>query len=372
MKILISGGHLTPALAFIDYLKKDHPTTEVVFAGRLWAQESTKQRSNEEQEITKRNIKFIPFKAAKLATYNPIELIGQIFYFIPSLVSAMVIIIKHKPNVYLSFGGYLAVPLAIASWLLRIPIITHEQTRSAGLANSLISRLAHTVALAHRSSQKWFPKNKTKITGNLIRPLLIDGSANQPTWFTNKENLPILYITGGSQGSEVINTSASHILRQLTKEWVVIHQCGAASTSRNYERELMQVARNLNKRSQSRYFVRPWIEDHELTWLYKQVRAIVSRAGANTVEEINYFRIPSILIPLPFSHQDEQLANAKALSDKGLAILLLQKDLSPDTLLNAVNELQLKHRRISAKFDRQPKIATDGAKKLYYLLKKAI
>jgi UDP-N-acetylglucosamine--N-acetylmuramyl-(pentapeptide) pyrophosphoryl-undecaprenol N-acetylglucosamine transferase len=372
MKLLISGGHLTPALAFIDYLKQNNHEVEVVFAGRLYTQDKEKQPSREREEVERRNVKFIPFRAAKFASANPADIIFQGALFIHSLVVSLGLLVKHRPQAFLSFGGYMAVPLAITSWLLRIPVITHEQTRSAGVANKFIAHFAQAVAISHLSSKKWFAGTKTRVTGNLIRPILLRETPAQPEWIDNQDSLPILYITGGSQGSEVINTTVSHILRQLTKDWLVIHQVGSPKNNRSYERELSQVAKELTKRSRARYYPKAWITEQELAWIYHNTQAVISRAGANTVEEITYFKLPSILIPLPFSHNDEQLANARSLSDKSLALLLPQKDLSPDSLLQTLDLLLKKQRRIRAKFNRLPDTPTDGAAKLYRLVRKTL
>lgn len=343
MKILISGGHLTPALAFIDYLQTYQKNVEIVFVGREYSRESDRQPSREKQEITARNIEFIPLLAAKLADRSPITLLKQSSRFAASLTGTISIIVKHKPDIFVSFGGYLAVPVALACWVQRIPVITHEQTRSVGISNQIISRLAKKVAISYPESAAYLPDHKTVVTGNLIRKQLLKKNPVKPSWLTSATGLPILYITGGSQGSEVINTTISQVLSRILRDWVVIHQCGTASQTRSYATELQKKKRQLSKTQQSRYYIHEWVNETELAWIYKNASVVVSRAGANTTQELIYNKIPSVLIPLPFSHYQEQQKNAEALAATGGAIIIPQKHLTPETLLEAIASLRAKN-----------------------------
>ena len=364
MKVLISGGHLTPAVALIDYIQSKHPETEIVFAGRLYSRISDQQPSPEKQEISKRGVTFVPFNSGKLTSGSLFTKIIQLMKLCVSIVSAFVLIGRQQPTVFLSFGGYLAVPLAVAAWLWRVPVLTHEQTRTIGVANKLILPLAKKIALSYPEAGAGLPESKTVITGNPIRPSLFK-AAPKPAWLTTKSTKPILYVTGGSQGSEIINTTISRMADYLLKDWVVIHQCGFASKARNYERELHQTTIKLSKQKQDRYYIRPWIEEQELSWIYDNATASITRAGANTLHEIALKQLPSIIIPLPFSHQDEQLLNAKALSENGAALMLLQKDLDPDSLRTAVTDIISKQRVIKRELKKIANRHTKAADKLY-------
>ncbi len=344
MKTLISGGHLTPALALMDYILNQAPLTEIVFVGRAYNRETDLQPSQEIQEASLRQIKFIEMKAAKLGSKHPLKLLPQLFIFIGSLFKALSIVVNQRPDVFVSFGGYLALPLAVAAWLLRVPVITHEQTRAVGVSNQLIAHLAERIAISFPSSAPYFPQHKTVLTGNLIRPQLLAPNPPQPSWFSADQNLPLLYITGGSQGSEVINMTIKNILPQLTKDWQIIHQCGADSSQRSYLTELQQAKDQLPKSKKSRYVVKEWVTTEELSWIYQHTRLVVSRAGANTTYELIYFSIPAVLIPLPFAHHQEQDKNAHSLVETGGAILIPQKQLSGDILLESIAQINRKYK----------------------------
>lgn len=367
MKLVISGGHLTPALALIDYLTKNQQSTEVIFVGRRYNRDSDNQPSQELREAEQRQLEFIPMRAARLNLRQPLRLFPEIFVFIGSLFKSLSIMTNNRPDVFVSFGGYLAFPLAVAAWILRIPIITHEQTRAVGVSNQVIAHLAQKVAISFPSSAEFFPKHKTVVTGNLVRPQLLDKNPSRPKFLDKMPAQPILYVTGGSQGSEVINMTIKHLLPQLTKDWQVIHQCGAASDNRSYLEELELSRSRLPKSRQANYVVREWITTEELSWIYRHARLVVSRAGANTTYELIFFSIPAVLIPLPFAHHQEQQKNAQSLVDTGGALIVQQNNLSAQTLLDAIKSLNRKYKASRHKLS-QLTIIRDADQQLWELI----
>lgn len=343
MTVLTSGGHLTPALAFIDYLQTSQKNVTIVFVGRTYTRESDKQPSREKQEMEARGIKFIPLVSAKLNSNSLLGFFNQGYKFIISIFQASSILSQEKPEVFMSFGSHVAVPIAIACWLRHIPVVTHEQTRTVGLSNKIIGSIAKKIAISFPESAEYFPSHKTVLTGNLIRKQLLKKATEKPSWYSSDSTLPLLYITGGSQGSEVINSTVSQALPRILKDWQVIHQCGAASQTRSYVKELEQRKKILAKTHKARFFIREWITEKELAWIYKHAAACISRAGANTTQELMYNTLPSILIPLPFSNFQEQQKNAEALAATGGSILIPQKNLTPDTLIDALEILRTKN-----------------------------
>lgn len=367
MKILLSGGHLTPALAFIEYIQQNHPEVELYFAGRVYSRKEEKQLSREREEMQARGVTFISFSSGKLGQGNAVSLLRNSLRMLRGFGQALLIFPRYKPDVFVSFGGYLAVPLAVAAWFWRIPVITHEQTRTAGIANNLIAPFAKKIALSYQETKEFFSASKTVITGNLIRQEILKEIKEPPPWFKYQEKKPLLYITGGSQGSEVINATVARSLNVILKDWVVIHQCGSPTKRRNYEKELQRERAQLTKAKQERYYIKPWINEQDLAWIYTKATAVISRAGANTTHELQVRRVPAILIPLPFSHNDEQYLNAKALADTGGAILLPQKDLTSEKLIEALELIKkqpMSFRRKLAKADDYKENAAESLFKL--------
>jgi UDP-N-acetylglucosamine--N-acetylmuramyl-(pentapeptide) pyrophosphoryl-undecaprenol N-acetylglucosamine transferase len=351
MKVLISGGHLTPALALIDYIQEFKPDVDIVFIGRQFARAADGQRSLEEDETAARSVPFYPLDAGKLGQRSLAGWISQGIRFLKSLPRAYSLVRALQPTVAVSFGGYLAVPVSLACWLQRIPVITHEQTRSVGISNQLISRVAAKVAVSYPESAKYFPPHKVSVTGNLIRKQLTIKRPAAPGWWRGDLSLPLLYVTGGSQGSEVLNATVSQCLPRLLRQWSIVHQCGGATKHRNYREELEARRSQLSKNQQQRYIIKDWISDRELAWIYRSATAVVSRAGANTTLELTYHRLPSVLVPLPFSHHREQQRNAEALAAVGGAILLPQKTLTPDSLIEALETIRSRHQSFRRKLE---------------------
>lgn len=367
-RILISGGHLTPALALIDYLKESQiADVEIIFAGRLYSQDIDKQIAQEKTEVEKRGIKFKSFNAPRPAT-NFVEklLIGP--KFIGSFFSACKMLLSVRPKVFVSFGGYLAVPIGVAAWMLGIPLVTHEQTVSAGQANLFLAKFAKIVAVSHKESLKYFPKDKVVITGNPIRPDLINAKPERPDWSKDlNTQKPTLLVTGGNQGSYILNTTISQILPKIIHTWNIIHACGNPTNSINYTHELEKIKQTLHAGHRNNYIIKEWLTTSELAWVYNIADGAISRAGANTVQEIAFAQIPTIFVPLPFAKGNEQLLNAKMLTDTGAAILLEQKNLSAETLIEKIGQLKKLQKSMRRKLEAH-KPNTNGAAKLWNLI----
>ena len=364
MKLLISGGHLTPALAFIDHVQKVQSDIEFTFVGRIYSREKTKQKAKEKEEIEKRGIPFTAFQSGKLGQESLLLLPVSILKMCLAFFTALALFLKEKPQVYLSFGSYLSIPLALASWVLRIPIVVHEQTRTVGIANALVSRFATAVAVSYPESKKQLSHSNVVLTGNPIRETILSTTESKPAWLTTKSSDPLLLVIGGSQGSEIINTTVVQSLPQLTKKWIVIHQCGAKTKLRNYKKELEKARKSLSLKNQKRYFIHEWLTETELAWIYTHVDCAVSRAGANTVQELSVRHVPALYIPLPFSHHNEQYLNAKALADTGQAMLLMQKDATPAQLVDRVYALSKNQKKVRQQLKIHQNNLTTGSQKL--------
>ncbi len=368
-KILISGGHLTPALAVIDQAKKDKRDLEFIFLGREYSQDATQQLSHERAEIEKRGIEFIPTIAPKFYKtfwWNNFNEIGK---WAPALKIAWKIVTEKKPHLFLSFGGYLAFPIALVCRIRHVPVITHEQTSSAGLANQAIAVLSAKVAVSDESTIEQFPDGKTVVTGNPVRTSVMQAASTHPKWIPKDISKPILYITGGNQGSEILNRVVGETLTELTSKWFVIHQCGNPNSYTNYEQTLQVQAQSLPEDLQKEYVVKTWMNEKELTWVYNNARLSVSRSGANTIHELIYHGVPAVLIPLPFSRDNEQHKNAEAIQKAGGAIILEQKDLTPQTFLSALSNVSRRYRSMQQAAEKlKEEYIWDGAKRLLNLI----
>jgi UDP-N-acetylglucosamine--N-acetylmuramyl-(pentapeptide) pyrophosphoryl-undecaprenol N-acetylglucosamine transferase len=372
MKILVSGGHLTPALALIDFVRQ-HTSDHVIFVGRLYSQTQQKQKAREQEEVEKRGVKFIPFQSGKFDDHSLLVRVFQFLLIGKGFFQALAIFSQEKPDVFVSFGGYLALPLAMSAYIKHVPIITHEQTRTAGVANRWIAKIATKVAVTFPETLHFFPKEKTVLTGNPIRQSIFEKNAAQPQWLEKKNSLPLLYITGGSQGSQMINTVVCDALPHVVQNWQVIHQCGNSTLELHYKEDLEKARALLPKNLQDNYVVREWLSEAEQSWIYHYADGVISRAGANTVQELAFFAVPTIFIPLPYTHGDEQEKNASALVKEGGALLISQEKLTTGALLQALDTLKKNAKTFTkqAQAYRQ-QLIMDGDKKLYTLVQEVV
>ncbi|MDQ3008543.1 MAG: glycosyltransferase [bacterium] len=368
MKILITGGHLTPALATIEYIRQHHPADKVIFFGREFSQPALKQISQEKKSIELLEVPFVNFSAPKFGNTTLVERLLLPFTLGSAILKAWLLLGKYKPTIFLSFGGYLAVPVAFACKLRRIPIVTHEQTTVLGKANQAIASIANAVAVSF-PGQYPISDKKIVVTGNPVRSSLLNSHVVMPSWLklTPTQQLPLLYVTGGNQGSQTINGVVAQMLPELLKEWVVIHQVGNAHARQNYRKDLERTKSKLSKELQPRYYIKEWVNEAELTWIYHHATAAISRAGANTVQELGIAKLPAILIPLPFALQDEQLLNARLLADSGGALVIHQKDFSSAVAFSSLQKIKRYQRSMRQKLTTLS-FTAEGAHKLYALV----
>ncbi|MCD8484596.1 UDP-N-acetylglucosamine--N-acetylmuramyl-(pentapeptide) pyrophosphoryl-undecaprenol N-acetylglucosamine transferase [Candidatus Woesebacteria bacterium] len=361
--ILVSGGHITPALATIEYLREEYPEISLSFVGRKFTQEKERQPAKEQELMTELGIPFFAASAAKFHRAHWWRNAEEGIRFVPSLYRAYRILQDNDIDLFLSFGGYLAVPFAIMAKLTGKKVVTHEQTKTTGLANQFISWIADTVAISHEASRKHFPKQKIVLTGNPIRRSLLQTVRSRPAWIPESKK-PILYVTGGSQGSQTINNTVSQILPELTSKFLVIHQCGQSQHHR-YMSQLQAVADELTEAQRENYVIREWVEEKEVSWILQNAVLAISRSGANTTLEMSIQALPAIFIPLPFSHNNEQYKNAQQLVEAGAALLLEQKDLNDESLWEAVQEASAQRAHMKRRAEKlRDTLQTNGAELL--------
>lgn len=348
MNIYVTGGHLTPALAVVDVLRKKEGIN-IYFIGRENMRDFPPQPSHEQREIEERGLPFFPIQAAKFHREHFWLNLLEVIKFPISFFQVLTLFSKRKPDGVLSFGGYIALPVCLVAKLFGARVVTHEQTRVAGLANQVIALIADVVALSHDVSLRYFPKNKTVVTGNPIRESLFKEYKVPPTWFPESiANQPFIYVTGGSQGSQVINHTLLVLLPKILRHFVIVHQCGIHS-HHTYRKELEKFRDSLPTGLKMRYFVREWIEAKEVSYLMRHAKFVISRAGANTVQELTLSGTPAIFIPLSFAYQNEQEKNARDMVNAGAAIMILQKDLYPNTLYDAILRVNRRFESMKAK-----------------------
>ena len=334
-KLLITGGHSTPAIAVIEEIKFNNKDWEIYYVGSKYSSLEGKKLNSYEFQTLKRlkNIKFIHLISGKLArNFSPKYILSMLKIPI-SFLHALLINIRYRPNLILSFGGFLSTPLIITGKLLGIPSITHEQTHSAGIANKINARFVKKIAVTFPDSVNQFPSKKTVVTGNPLRKEIENPKPSKRM----KEILndkKVIYVTGGKTGSENINQVIKHILKELLEKYLIIHQVGPMQIQ-----EFKNHKATLEDDLKKNYYPLEYLSAGEVGTVFKASQLVISRSGANTVLELLKNKCKSILIPLPFSAGNEQLKNAQFLKKTGLAEIIKDHNLTPKHLSKTIAKM---------------------------------
>lgn len=339
-----TGGHLGPALAIINQLNQQYPKdVDILYIGSKHGIEFKRAK-----ELT------IPFKSVatgKLRRYFSWQNFTDLFRVLLGIFQSFIILLRYNPSVIFSTGGFVSVPVVIAGWVLRKKILIHEQTNSVGLANRIAGRFASIIAITHKDSERYFPRKKVIHTGIPIREELFKGSKEKAlATFGLTSELPLIFITGGSQGSHLINRIIKEQLSELLTFLQIIHQCGTGTTTtQSDEKNLLEAKSKLSPELQDRYQVVQFL-GAELANVLNACDLIIGRSGAGTVNEAIALQNPAIFIPLQIATRDEQYLNAKVMENAGAAIIIREHSLNGPELTKTLKELfiggkiqQMKH-----------------------------
>ena len=327
-----SGGHTMPALAMIQAIKdySNNFQCTLLYIGS--------HNGVEKELIENNNVEYRSISTGKFRRYLSINNFLDIFRIFIGIKQSRKILNDFKPDVLISTGGFVSVPPVIAAKQLKIPIIIHEQTIDAGLANKIASRFANKVALTFNESKKYFLKKDTLLTGLPIRKELFDGNKNEALKKFNLDTkLPVIYFTGGGLGCHILNLTALKILPELLEKSNVIFQTGKALNNRDFF-EMKKFRESLDNNKKKRLLVFDFIKE-ELAAVYALADLAVARSGAGTVNELMALNIPAIFIPLAIATKNEQLRNAGYVKKIGGSIIIEEKDLNPEILLKSINDI---------------------------------
>jgi UDP-N-acetylglucosamine--N-acetylmuramyl-(pentapeptide) pyrophosphoryl-undecaprenol N-acetylglucosamine transferase len=335
--IFITGGHITPAIALMDAIGETYPSWQIVCVGRHIAIEGTKEESVERKLVTQRGGIFLPLMAGRLSRSFSLHTLVSLAKVPVGFVQAFWYCLKHRPAIVVSFGGYIGLPVAVAAFMLRIPVVIHEQTRVMGLANKIISVIATRICVTFDDQKHQFASLKTVVTGLPMRGELFHPPKKNP--FDIDNTLPVVYVTGGSTGAVSLNDALFDAIPTLTESFVVFHQTGKLSLSK-----AQQLQAQLSAVQKKRYIVSDFFHTEELSWILHKAKVVVGRSGANTVMEMAVLHKPMICIPLPWSAGGEQMANAQWLADAGLGVVVEQEHIQTSKLIELVRLMPKKNK----------------------------
>jgi len=330
--ICITGTHHTPAVELIKQLQSDTKTSwKIEYLGHIYSTENHILHTI----IPKLKVNFHQINGGKLdRRWLPNTLCG-IPKTIKAIFASSKLIKEIKPDIIVSFGGYVSVPVVIAGFLHRIPSITHEQTLTISLSTKINSYFVNKIALSFEESvnNSNLPANKTIITGNLIRSDIYHKDSPKYKSLNGIINqYPLLYVTGGNQGSTPINKIFEKTINELSKKYTIIHHTGKLDYPYFREKFL----------NQKNYYPTEFVDLEDIGWVLNNARIIISRSGANICQEIVTLKKNCILVPLPVSQQNEQLLNANWTKENlpSQTIIIHQSGLTSKKIIGSVTKLK--------------------------------
>ncbi|MDD6046188.1 MAG: undecaprenyldiphospho-muramoylpentapeptide beta-N-acetylglucosaminyltransferase [bacterium] len=350
-KIILTGGgsagHVTPNLALLPQLQAEG--IEVHYIGTADGIERT--IVSERSDIT-----YHVISSGKLRRYFSWKNFTDPFRVLRGMFQARRIMREVKPAAVFSKGGFVSVPVVIAAHGKHIPVVTHESDYTPGLANKINAKFADKICVTFEDTLSHVGA-KGVHTGTPIRPELYEGDKERGLSFLGfDDKKPILLVMGGSLGAAAVNDAVRAALPKLLLSYDIVHLCGKGKVEESLAQPGYRQFEYVNE---------------ELPDVFAATDIVVSRAGANAVFEFLALSKPALLIPLPRSaSRGDQILNAGYFARKGFAMVLEQESLTPETLLDAVNDLYDRRLSFIATMSAEP--LADGTDEVLAVIRSAM
>lgn len=358
-----TAGHVFPALAVAELLPKE---IDVVWLG-------SKNGKDASFVASLPRVRFAPIPSGKYRRYFSFRNFIDIFKIIHSFFVSFFILAKLKPLLLFSKGGFVSTPPCVAAYFLRIPVITHECDASPGLATRLNAFFAKKILVSYPNTINLFKKKyKKKIiyTGNPVRSIFYNAKdiSSLKHFFEKMPSKPILLVLGGSLGAAQINDLIYENIKELLKDFFIVHQTGDANIER--AQKILQELKEEKYDSYSSYMPISFIKD-EMPGLISASFAVVSRAGSNTLWELATLGATMLLVPLEkASSRGDQLENALFFEENKAAIVLKGTDANGIFFMHILKKLLKDDAFRKSLGEMAKKLSNDGvAKKIVEIIK---
>lgn len=325
-----SGGHFYPLIAVAEQIneyKRKGLDVELYYIGT---------EAYNKTDLEANNIKFIYCPSGKKRKYFSLLNYLDIFKIIYGFFVAVYKLFVLYPDVVFSKGSYTSVPVTLACFLLRIPVVVHESDTRPGSANKLAATFARYVAISFEEVAEYFPASKTQLTGIPLRKAFVEVIANPIQELGLPNDKPLLFVTGGSLGAERLNSLILESLDELLPEYVILHQTGDvhAQAVESFAASKMGSVKLLEH-----YFVKGTLTAREINAAESAAVMVISRAGTGSIYEIAEKGKPAILIPIPESISHDQKTNAYAYARIGAASVLEEANLTDGLLASEISRI---------------------------------
>jgi len=336
MKVVLcaggTGGHILPAIVLASLMNKKNWNIKIMCR-------SKDVNLSEKFQSFSKDLVFLPGRGLPR---NRISI--KFFLFILDLLVAFFksffFLLSYKPDLLISFGGYISFAPSFAAFLCRIPVIMVEQNSIPGLANKMISLFCKEIFLNFEEAKKYF--NKGTVINQPVDPSIgtVSRKSGCLALGLNPKRKTIL-ILGGSQGAQGLNNIVKDTVKNLS-DWNIIWSCG-----RN---NLREISSNFGPKDADRVAVAGFFEN--MSEVYAAADVVVCRAGASTLSELDVCGLSAVLVPFPYATDDHQFYNALSFAKKHNAIVIREEELDPKKLMSAVLTLikknPLRKKNISA------------------------
>jgi len=339
-----TGGHIYPAIAIAREFQARDASRRVVFVGTQYGLEKT--------IVPKAGFPLEFISVGGLKGKGPLDLAKNLLRLPVGFFQAWRVIGRHHPSVVLGVGGYSSGPVLLAAWMRGVPTIIHEQNAYPGLANRSVAKFVKAVAVAFADAAPRLKRSDAVVTGNPVRKEFFE-AARQPA---TGNRLNRLLVFGGSQGSKMLNDAVIRALPLLPRDLEIVHQTGP--------KMLDEVQRSYAEFPNARIvaYIDPMVDE------LAAADIVIARAGAMTIGELAAVGRAAILVPFAAATNNHQELNARVMEKAGAAIVITEKELTPQALAEAVARIEPQKMGAAAKALSQP----EATKKIVDTIEKII
>ena len=354
-----TGGHIFPAISIADALKSLAPESEILFVG-----------AKGKMEMTKVPEAGYPIKGLWISGVHRGELLRNIFFplkLLWSLLQSLVLVIRFRPDCVVGTGGYASGPVLWMAQLFGKPTMVQEQNAFAGITNKLLGKKVKRAFVAFEDMQRFFKPESIRIFGNPVRTSMfrnLPGKKESLKHFSFQKQLPVVLVTGGSQGALGINEAIKEGISGLkSAEFNLIWQTGPSFEKR--------AAESIPQSLKDSVYVSAFIK--EMDKAISAADIVITRSGASIISELAVASRAAIFVPLPTAAENHQFKNAEALVKEGAALLVDQRHAKERLIPTALDLLANASKRnlLSDKIAAfaRPNAANDIAAEILELLK---
>ncbi|MGX4598683.1 undecaprenyldiphospho-muramoylpentapeptide beta-N-acetylglucosaminyltransferase [Faecalimicrobium sp. JNUCC 81] len=331
MKVLLSGGgtggHVYPAIAIANRIREEHPDAEILFVGTA--------KGIESEIVPKYGYELKTVTVQGFKRKIDLDNVKRVFKLFKGLEQSRSVVKKFKPDIVIGTGGYVSGPVLFNASMKKIPTVIHEQNSFPGVTNKILAKMVTTVLTSFEDSHQRFPegtREKLILTGNPVRKEILVARKNvarRNLGITEDKKMVLCY--GGSGGSEEINDAMRLVIENMVKDDVAF----IFATGKYYYEEFSKSISDINLKPYQR--IVPYLEDMANALAASDL--VIGSAGAISLAEITALGKPSIIIPKAYTAENHQEYNAKSIEKQGAGIAILEKNLTPQSLNEAVFKL---------------------------------